>query len=86
MSWLDGGVGGGGEVLEDDYLWGEVRPPNRTLAEKCDAAFTYDYHVAVAVSCVMVLLFGIVYSLFGESACSPALSTASSVNLFAWLS
>ena len=67
MSWIYEGSPVGGD---EEYLWvtSDGFPgPNVTEEDvRCNAVFTYDYHLAVAISCVMLLLFGIVYSLFGE--------------------
>ncbi|XP_018011680.1 transmembrane protein 198 [Hyalella azteca] len=53
----------GGEAAYQWVTWGS--PGNSSVRSKCDAPLQYDYHIAVAVSCGMMLLFGIVYSLFG---------------------
>jgi hypothetical protein len=54
--------------VEAAYQWVTLGSPgNSSVRSKCDAPLQYDYHIAVAVSCGMMLLFGIVYSLFGES-------------------
>ncbi|KAF2350824.1 protein of unknown function DUF4203 [Trinorchestia longiramus] len=56
-----------GVWAEPSYMWVTALPPggNSSVKSKCEAPLQYDYHIAVAVSCGMMLLFGIVYSLFG---------------------
>lgn len=69
MSWLGGDDPGGGG-FGYDYPWWAAEDrsgprSNLTWEEKC-RTLDYEYHVVTAVISGMFLVFGVVYSLFGE--------------------
>ena len=80
MSWLGGDDPGGGG-FRYDYPWWAVDDrasprSNLTWDEKC-RTLDYQYHVVTAVISGMFLIFGVVYSLFGESPGSVGVVEAS---------